>query len=283
MALTPKVISKLNAVLKSSYLIYTIVIIITIPLLLVVNTFWNLRSFNRDVNFLIRHQAVSVADTIKPQIVRKVTEGAQLNDILMEAKNSNSEIISISVIEELGHQLSVIASTIDPNEAGETEAMELNQLALSLDQPVAGLNYDPKLAKNVWNVSVPMQKIGERDYLLYLKFRVDKVEEILGRTARDSYMILSILVIITLILLVNHFIFYTKAQKTRELEELDKLKDEFISMAAHELKAPMTGLVGYLELLSSKISPAEKEKIKEDFETSEMLTVGLKYFLQFFT
>ncbi len=271
MALTPKVISKLNAVLKSSYLIYPIVIIITIPLLLVVNTFWNLRSFNRDVNFLIRHQAVSVADTIKPQIVRKVTEGAQLNDILMEAKNSNSEIISISVIEELGHQLSVIASTIDPNEAGETEAMELNQLALSLDQPVAGLNYDPKLAKNVWNVSVPMQRIGERDYLLYLKFRVDKVEEILGRTARDSYFVLAILVIITLILLVNHFIFYTKAQKTRELEELDKLKDEFISMAAHELKAPMTGLVGYLELLSSKISPAEKEKIKEDFDILNIL------------
>src|SRR3990172_12758894 len=110
MILISKIINKIKSLGKPASIVYPLIIIISIPLLLIINTFWNLRSFNRDVNFLIRHQAVSVADTIKPQIVRKVTEGAQLNDILMEAKNSNSEIISISVIEELGHQLSVIAS-----------------------------------------------------------------------------------------------------------------------------------------------------------------------------
>src|SRR3990172_71935 len=187
MALTPKVISKLNAVLKSSYLIYPIVIIITIPLLLVVNTFWNLRSFNRDINFLIRHQAVSVTDTIKPQVVRMLKDGSNLNELLTQTRDSNSEIISITVIKELGNKIVVVSTTDKEIELGNLEKMGLNQLAVGFNQPVAGLSYDAEIGKNVWNVSVPMEKMDDSNYLLFLKFRVDKVEEILGRTARDSY------------------------------------------------------------------------------------------------
>ena len=76
---------------------------------------------------------------------------------------------------------------------------------------------------------------------------------------------------VTLALLINHFIFYKKAERTKQLEEIDRLKDEFISMAAHELRAPVTALIGYLEMLASEISPEEKEKIKDDLETLNIL------------
>jgi len=36
---------------------------------------------------------------------------------------------------------------------------------------------------------------------------------------------------------------------TRKLKEMDKQKDEFISMAAHELRAPMTAIKGYLSMI----------------------------------
>jgi PAS domain S-box-containing protein len=45
-----------------------------------------------------------------------------------------------------------------------------------------------------------------------------------------------------------------------ERKELDKRKDEFISMASHELKTPVTSLKGFLSLLQRRMSAQEDEK-----------------------
>jgi signal transduction histidine kinase len=63
--------------------------------------------------------------------------------------------------------------------------------------------------------------------------------------------------------------------KAREIEELDKLKDEFISIAAHELRAPMTGLTGYLELLRAKITPENMPSVESDLTTLDSLSRDL--------
>jgi signal transduction histidine kinase len=39
------------------------------------------------------------------------------------------------------------------------------------------------------------------------------------------------------------------ADQNEQLRELDKLKDEFVSMVSHELRTPLTSMVGYLEVL----------------------------------
>jgi len=122
---------------------------------------------------------------------------------------------------------------------------------------------------------VPLDIESDSFHLLPLKLKTDTVNEILERTSRDSFIILAVLIVVTIILLANHFIFYRRSLRTRQLEELDKLKDEFISMAAHELRTPMTGLVGYLELLRGKISPEQMPAFKEDFDTLDTLTKDL--------
>ncbi len=45
-----------------------------------------------------------------------------------------------------------------------------------------------------------------------------------------------------------------------ERKEFDKRKDEFISMASHELKTPVTSLKGFLSLLQRRLSPQAQEK-----------------------
>lgn len=257
---------------KPASIVYPLIIIISIPLLLIINTFWNLRTFNRDVNFLIRHQAVSTADTLKPAISRSIANQEDLTALLFSSVEANSEILGITVFSESGSKLNVVSTTESSSNLEDLKKSGLNHLALGFNQPFAGLTYDPNIGKNIWNVSIPLEGIeGEGNYLLFIKLKTDTVEEILGRTSKDSYIILAILTLVTLALLINHFIFYKKAERTRELEELDRLKDEFISMAAHELRAPVTALVGYLEMLSGEISPSEKEKIKDDLEILNVL------------
>jgi len=76
----------------------------------------------------------------------------------------------------------------------------------------------------------------------------------------------------------NQRLRYTKdlLKKTNQkLEELDKQKDEFISVAAHELRAPMTAIKGFLSMIlegdTGQISPQTKEYLMNVAEGNERL------------
>lgn len=281
MAVFAGVFTKFKNIKKPFLIIYPLIIIISIPLLLILNTFWNLRTFNRDVNFLIRHQAVSTADTLTPSISKNIGNPEELTALLLNTLKANSEIVNITVFSDRNDELNVVSSTENSENYEDLKKSGLNYLAIGFNQPFAGLNYDPNLRKNIWNVSIPLEGMeGEGKYLLFIKIKTDTVEEILGRTSRDSYVVLAVLTLVTLVLLINHFIFYKKAERASQLEEIDRLKDEFISMAAHELRAPVTALVGYLEMLASEISPEEKEKIKEDLEILNSLISDLNNLIE---
>nr|MBI5455492.1 GAF domain-containing sensor histidine kinase [Candidatus Levybacteria bacterium] len=58
------------------------------------------------------------------------------------------------------------------------------------------------------------------------------------------------------------------------LEELDKLKDEFVSLASHELRTPMTIIKSYLWMFLAKknnLTPKEKTYIERAYESTERL------------
>jgi signal transduction histidine kinase len=62
---------------------------------------------------------------------------------------------------------------------------------------------------------------------------------------------------------------------SEKLEDLDKRKDEFLSVAAHELRAPMTAIKGYLSMViegdGGKLTPQDEDFIKEAINGNERL------------
>jgi signal transduction histidine kinase len=61
----------------------------------------------------------------------------------------------------------------------------------------------------------------------------------------------------------------------RHLKELDKAKDEFISMASHQLRTPLTTIKGYLSMLgegdAGPISDDQKQFVQYAFDSSERM------------
>jgi signal transduction histidine kinase len=60
-----------------------------------------------------------------------------------------------------------------------------------------------------------------------------------------------------------------------KLKELDKTKDEFISMASHQLRTPLTTIKGYLSMVlegdAGPIKPKQREMIEQSFESASRM------------
>ncbi len=67
------------------------------------------------------------------------------------------------------------------------------------------------------------------------------------------------------------------------LKELDKLKSEFVSIASHQLRSPLTAIKGYASLLLEdsygKIPLSAKEAIEKIFESTDLMVNSVEDFL----
>ncbi len=62
-------------------------------------------------------------------------------------------------------------------------------------------------------------------------------------------------------LLWNEHIQYEKLREYERLKEIQKMKDEFINVAAHELRTPIQPILGLSEVLHAKIKDAEQRQL----------------------
>ncbi len=68
---------------------------------------------------------------------------------------------------------------------------------------------------------------------------------------------------------------YKLRNSNRRLKELDKTKDEFLSMASHQLRTPLTTIKGYLSMVlegdAGKVTPTQQEYLGYAFEGSKRM------------
>lgn len=71
--------------------------------------------------------------------------------------------------------------------------------------------------------------------------------------------------------------------KNAILLQLDKIKDEFISMASHQLRTPLTSVKGYLSMViegdAGKVSPSQKQLLNQAYISSENMVHLINDFL----
>ncbi len=69
----------------------------------------------------------------------------------------------------------------------------------------------------------------------------------------------------------------------RKLHELDKTKDEFISMASHQLRTPLTTVKGYISMLlegdAGEVTPQQRKLLEEAFNSSQRMVYLIGDFL----
>jgi len=91
-----------------------------------------------------------------------------------------------------------------------------------------GLWLTRSISRPIWDLEAGMRAVADGDLEYPLQIPADRADEF-GKLARSFQ------------------------DMSRQLNELDKLKAEFVSVASHELKTPINVIIGYLQLLEEGV------------------------------
>jgi signal transduction histidine kinase len=238
-------------------LIYGVILIILIPLLMVFNTVFIIKSYNSSVDVILQRHALTMGRSIsKLMDGHVIASNIQLKlDNLVE---NNSEILDIAVLVAEDDNFKVLASsnkesvdTITDSYYYKLASMQPEGDALATaSKNLSSYNDDnifSESSENFWLIAMPLS--GEEKSILTIKLS----SEIVTQLTRDNQR-LSMYILIATIVIVIMFLFiavrlWDYVFLYRKSKELDNLKNEFISMASHELRTPVTGIRGYAEMM----------------------------------
>lgn len=249
-------------------LVYSLIIIVLVPATLVVNTLWNLRTFERDVDFVVREEALNIQRMFIALAQDQALDSDFFQQAVFRIQQHIPKIAYVTILEPEGREGFKIAAATDIDSAQYDARNLLNNLAWQENRSYFTQSYDPKIEQNIWMVVTPLTNAaGEKVALVNFKIDSSRVSTVLTRTTRDSIIILLISVLLVVLLLVNHVRFFEQSLLYEQLKEINQMKDDFISVASHELRTPLTAIKGYLAMVEKDF------KGKRDTKTSKRMTV----------
>jgi len=228
---------------------------------LFLNSYVTLNRFQSNLDKTLRGKAVLAENIIELAAMdyfNSLPQSAEnLQDKLNKIKEGDSEIsdISLFVYDAANNSYSSV-SNAEKKEVKDIEetkkelvAENAKKFALSVDDAFAYLSNDE--GNRYWNVVKAIRgSDGKNAGILLMKLSLAENDVLVEKTITQVYLLSIGAVIVVLLLIFNHLRLFAYEVKAKKLEEIDKMKDDFISMASHELKSPLTAISGYSELLS---------------------------------
>lgn len=163
----------------------------------------------------------------------------------------NSTIVYFVVVDVTDPDFPVIASltegmTTDRLTESDIRAIELAQvhrdssLRLEREERSERLFVDARAIKDSSGRTVAVSLVTHT---------LSEADVVAQSRVRNSVLLFSGIVILVLVLFFRHARIIDYASLYKKLQGVDQLKDDFISMASHELRSPLTAIRGYAEFL----------------------------------
>lgn len=251
----------LDFVKKNPTIIYSLLLIVAVTAVILFNTYYSLDKFQKSTDELLQSKAVLSEDIIHVFSRDIIGDENLINDKIREIKEKDSEVkeITVAVPIETEDGFRVIAST-ENQKVGSIANNDLDRVAFYEDRGRALLINDGN--DRAWDVAkVIKDASGKRVGLVIFQLSLADHDRFVKETVKRMYGVSLISMLIVLMLIANHARMFKYAVRVSKLEEIDRMKDDFISMASHELVSPLTAIRGYNELLKDSL---KKESIADE-------------------
>ena len=276
--------------------VYAIVLITLVPLTIVLNTTFAVQRFTKTYQDSVRRTAMMVGRMFNVTSKETLEDQQLLQQRLEDVALALTEVQTLDVLAKEGEEFKVVAS-LNPDSIGQTAHSAQYAIAWyeSLKNPGFGLATHTKSGRaagigpedvltadeirsgsSYEKVAIPLRdSAGELKYLLIGKFSFRILNDSIANNLFWSYIWLIITVVIVVLLLAANTRLFEYAVLFRKLKEVDQMKDDFISMASHELRAPITAIRGYLSLFLEDAFGKMEDKPKSILKTTMAIATHL--------
>ncbi len=244
-------------------ILFSLFLIIFIPLTLYYNTFFLVRTFQKSIDNLLQLHALMIENVMAEFFAEILDQPEKIQEKIITITKNNPQLLELRVLkEERGGLFSIVASK-NPQEIGYQSSEPALALAFSQDQTIANLKTNQAQERS-WSVIKPLyNKAGEKTGLLTVELSLKETDTLLAETLFKSYLIMVGAMGLSLILILHHTRLFEYVSLSKRLAELDRMKDNFIRMATHELQSPIINIRGYIEALGEELknllSPEQRE------------------------
>lgn len=228
-------------------LIYGIFLIVIIPVLVVANSLFFIRQFNEIFSREQHRQAVLIGQVTEAFIAEELDSPQKLQALLENTLKGTEELTDLYISKPEGDDFIVWAS-VDQDRIGliedRTSAFFAIKNRRSVAQRVAAGD------KQYWEVQYPILD-EEEDVvaLLTIELSTEAIDSEASNLIFRSFIILSAIITVIILLLASNNRLFQYAILYKRLQEIDKAKDDFISIASHELRTPITAMRNYFSML----------------------------------
>jgi signal transduction histidine kinase len=246
-------------------MIGSLLLLIVIPAAIYLNTFYILKSSQKDIDTVTQSKAILAENIANLAIENSLNDPEKLNDLIHKVMAGNDEVkqFEFMTTNPDGNSFRVIASSEEGNIGKDTTEIQ-NILAWNQGEGIAFLGTDGQ--ERLWKTTkVLKDDQGQKIGLISLAFSLADSDSLINSTIDKSYLVMILTMCVVLLLVANNTRLFGYAITLSKLEEVDKMKDTFISMSSHELRSPLAAIKGYLEFFN------DKNKGKLDKESAKYL------------
>lgn len=267
-------------------IVYSVVTIILIPLLFVFNTLLIASRIQDDANRNIRRNADVINGVVAVSLQKPVLAKnyPQATNQIREINTQQPSIGEINVITWSENDYKIVAGS--NGSAAKLDKNDAVQLAIIFERgrSVAKMVDLEDSQGNVvkgWNVITPIFD-SKNKVVAAVSTNVSTADtqELIDNTLKASFIVTGAIVLLIIGLLFRHFRFASYAELLRKQKAVNQTMSDFLSVATHELKAPMTTTKGYVSSILDGDYGEVNERMVEPLNTVVKQTERLNNLVQ---
>lgn len=236
---------------------------------MVANTLFISQGIRNTYNTELRRKADGL-NAVIAESMREVIVGGDTQTItekLTALKSERPELARLMISELKNGELVVLAKTDDVPEKVSSSSEFQQKIAYDKKTSIAKLTTinTNTGSQQAWEVSTPLLSLDDKTAIAVVSSSVltTDSDELIANVLQTSLFVLAGTIIIIVALLLRHVRLLSYGQLLAKQKEINQTMGDFLSVATHELKAPMSIIKGYISNVVEDTQPPLSESAKE--------------------